>query len=38
MEVRENYESPAVFVVEMDTEGVICESGQRSPYGDAFEF
>ena len=33
----ELYESPTSEVVELKTEGMICESGARNGYGDAGE-
>ena len=31
---KELYESPWTEVLEVKTEGVICQSGKRSPYDD----
>lgn len=39
MEVNDKwpYEAPAVEVVEVNTEGIICESGNRDGYGNPNE-
>lgn len=34
---RETYEAPAIMNVEVKTEGIICTSGDRDGYGNAFE-
>lgn len=32
-----NYEAPVMLVLELKTEGLVCESVRRDVYGDAIE-
>ena len=34
---KETYEAPAMLVVEVKAEGIICMSGDRNGYGDSYE-
>ena len=36
-EDKVNYEAPAILVLELKTEGLVCQSAERDGYSDAIE-